>query len=62
MEDEIISKDLLEIIACPACKTEIQLVEYKKGEYGLKCSACRRIYPIRDHIPVMLISEAITES
>jgi uncharacterized protein YbaR (Trm112 family) len=25
---------------------------------GLKCAACRRVYPIRDDIPVMLIEEA----
>jgi uncharacterized protein YbaR (Trm112 family) len=24
----------------------------------LKCAACRRVYPIRDDIPVMLIDEA----
>ncbi len=25
---------------------------------GLKCSTCRRVYPIRDDIPVMLVDEA----
>jgi uncharacterized protein len=28
---------------------------------GLKCVNCRRIYPIRDEIPVMLIDEAVIE-
>jgi len=25
---------------------------------GLKCSTCRRVYPVRDEIPVMLPEEA----
>jgi uncharacterized protein YbaR (Trm112 family) len=61
MEKEVISKELLDILACPACKTDVQLLEYKKDEYGLKCSKCKRTYPIKDGIPVMLIDEAITE-
>lgn len=59
MENEIISKDLLEILACPACKNGISLQEYKKDEHGLKCDQCNCIYPIKDGIPVMLIDEAI---
>lgn len=60
-EKEAISKDLLDILACPACKTDVQLVDMEKNEKGLKCSACKRIYPIKDGIPVMLTEEAITE-
>lgn len=53
-----ISKELLEILACPACKSEVVLNE----EYsGLKCTACELIYPIRDGIPIMLIEEATKE-
>lgn len=51
-----ISKDLLEILACPKCKGEIELTE---KEDGLTCSACHLLYPIKDDIPVMLIDEAI---
>jgi len=50
-----ISKDLLDILACPKCKGDIQLTE--SGD-GLVCSACRLVYPIKDDIPVMLIDEA----
>jgi uncharacterized protein YbaR (Trm112 family) len=50
-----ISKDLLDILACPKCKGDIQLND--KGD-GLVCSACRLVYPIKDDIPVMLIDEA----
>lgn len=44
---------LLDILACPACKTAVKL-EHEK----LACTACGRRYPIRDGIPVMLIEEA----
>lgn len=53
-----ISPDLLEILACPACKTKVEL---KADGSGLKCVECKRVYPIRDGIPVMLIDEATIE-
>jgi uncharacterized protein YbaR (Trm112 family) len=53
-----ISPDLLEILRCPACKSK---VEMKPDGSGLKCVNCRRVYPIRDEIPVMLIDEAVIE-
>ena len=52
-----ISKDLLEILACPYCKSDVVL----KDESRLVCIKCRRSYPIRDGIPVMLIDEATIE-
>jgi uncharacterized protein len=33
----------------------------KRDGGGLKCVSCRRVYPIRDEIPVMLIDEAVIE-
>jgi uncharacterized protein len=33
-------------------------VELLADESGLKCVSCRRVYPIRDEIPVMLPEEA----
>lgn len=53
-----ISPELLEILACPACKAKVEL---KADGSGLKCVACKRVYPIRDDIPVMLIDEATVE-
>jgi len=50
-----ISKELLDILACPKCKGDIHLNE--KGD-GLICEKCRLMYEIRDNIPVMLIEEA----
>jgi uncharacterized protein len=56
-----ISKDLLEILACPKCRGTLLLVEnssFYEGE-GLICDRCKLLYPVRDGIPVMLIDEAI---
>lgn len=53
-----VSAELLEILVCPACKAK---VEPKPDGSGLKCVACRRVYPIQDDIPVMLIDEAKVE-
>jgi uncharacterized protein YbaR (Trm112 family) len=50
-----ISQDLLEILACPACKGKVEL---QPDGSGLKCVECKRVYPIRDDIPVMLVDEA----
>ncbi|MEJ2109642.1 MAG: Trm112 family protein [Acidobacteriota bacterium] len=51
-----ISKELLEILACPQCKKEVRLTSDGKG---LKCSQCHRVYPIQDDIPIMLVDEAV---
>ena len=53
-----IDAKLLEILACPKCKTDIKLTSDEKG---LKCVQCHRVYPIKDEIPVMLIDEATIE-
>lgn len=54
-----ISEQLLEILVCPACRAR---VEIKADKSGLKCVECKRVYPIRDDIPVMLIDEATIEN
>ena len=53
-----VSKELLEILVCPICKATVEL---KPDGSGLKCVECRRVYPIRDDIPVMLVDEARIE-
>ena len=40
-----IDAELLEILACPNCKTPVVLVKDGKG---LKCNTCHRVYPIKD--------------
>lgn len=49
----MIDEELLAILACPACKTDVKL---EKGK--IVCSKCGRKYPIKDGIPIMLIDEA----
>jgi uncharacterized protein YbaR (Trm112 family) len=51
----MIPKDLLDLLVCPACKKPLVL----QGEgQSLKCGVCRRVYPVRDSIPILLIDEA----
>ncbi|MBI4361701.1 MAG: methytransferase partner Trm112 [Euryarchaeota archaeon] len=52
-------RDLMEILACPLCKGELQLTvaeetpqEIVRGE--LTCPKCRERYPIEDAIPNLL--------
>ncbi len=51
----MISPELLEILACPKCKQQVELSE--DGQ-ALLCQTDRLRYPIVDGIPVMLIEEA----
>lgn len=53
-----VSQELLEILACPVCIKSVHLTPDSKG---LKCEQCKRVYPIVDDIPVMLIEEAVIE-
>ncbi len=53
-----VNAELLKILVCPLCKTALSLVH---EDEGLKCGECNRVYPIRDDIPVMLVSEAKIE-
>ena len=50
----MIDPELLEILACPKCKGDLELISDK----GLCCSNCKLLYPVREGIPVMLIEEA----
>ncbi len=54
----MISPELLEILVCPLCKK--RLVLKHEGE-SLQCGECRRVYPIRDGIPILLVDEAVIE-
>lgn len=47
-------KDLLEILACPLCKSSLI---YDKDAQELLCKADGIAFPIRDGIPVMLEDE-----
>lgn len=56
-----LSPELLEILRCPKCRSEVEL---KEDKTGLRCvnPECSLTYPIRDDIPVMLIDEATVEN
>ena len=49
----MIDDELRAILACPACKGELIFEDAR-----IICPACKKAYPVRDGIPVMLISEA----
>lgn len=51
----MIKKELLDILACPKCKGDL---EYDEEKNKLICHQCRLQYMIKDDIPVMLIDEA----
>jgi LSD1 subclass zinc finger protein len=55
----MIAKDLLEILVCPACK---QGLEYRQNPESLKCTACHRVYAVKDDIPIMLVDQATLET
>lgn len=55
-----IEKELLEILACPACKSDVIYLE-ERDLIACTNQQCRRKYPIKDGIPIMLIEEAIIE-
>ena len=48
---------LLEILACPKCKGELEHV-LRSDEEALLCGRCKLRYAVEDGIPIMLIDEA----
>jgi hypothetical protein len=52
---DMLAKELLEILACPKCKGDL---EYDQPDQKLICHACKLRYDIKDDIPIMLIDEA----
>ncbi|MBI3978993.1 MAG: Trm112 family protein [Chloroflexi bacterium] len=50
-----LSKELLEILVCPACKGEL---EWREPASRLICHHCRLAYRVEDDIPIMLVDKA----
>jgi uncharacterized protein len=50
---DMIDKELLDILACPACKAPVT----QQGD-RIVCTKCGRRYPIKNDIPAMLVDEA----
>lgn len=53
--DGTLPQDLLEILACPKCKSSLT---YEQEHRRLVCATCQVYYPVRDGIPILLIEEA----
>ncbi len=49
MTEEPISKELLDILACPACKSDLK---YNKTK--LVCTKCKAEYQVKEGIPILL--------
>jgi uncharacterized protein YbaR (Trm112 family) len=45
-------------VVCPACKGKVVL---KEDASGIKCTECRRVYPVRNDIPSLIVEEATVE-
>jgi uncharacterized protein YbaR (Trm112 family) len=55
----MLSKDLLELLACPKCKGELEYRPPAEGQAEvLICHACKLVYEVVEGIPNMLIEEA----
>jgi uncharacterized protein YbaR (Trm112 family) len=55
VEELMLKEELLNILACPKCKGEL---EYDRDGARLICHGCKLRYPVRDDIPIMLVDEA----
>jgi uncharacterized protein YbaR (Trm112 family) len=53
----VILKQLLDILVCPApdCRKPLTLAA---DESSMQCTGCKRIYPVRDGIPILLVDQA----
>jgi uncharacterized protein YbaR (Trm112 family) len=51
----MLDKQLLEILACPACQSDVAEAD---GRVVCQSSDCGLKYPVRDGVPVMLVDEA----
>lgn len=53
----MIDQELIDILVCPACKADVELIGEK-----IVCKKCKKKYPVRNGVPVMLIDEAEQDS
>jgi hypothetical protein len=52
----MLPKELLDVLCCPQCKGDLL---YEPEKDTLTCEKCRKVYPIRNNIPIMLIDEEL---
>jgi hypothetical protein len=49
----MLSKDLIDILACPKCNGDVEVTKDK-----VICPKCQKYYPIKDDVPIMLVDRA----
>jgi len=59
IENMAISSRLLDILACPICKTGVKV---ESGSDALRCPSCLRIFPVHDGVPIMLLENSVVPS
>lgn len=59
VENPGIEARLLEVLACPQCRSQLAVLQLRQGRV-LQCRNpdCRRRYPVRESIPVLLVEES----
>jgi uncharacterized protein YbaR (Trm112 family) len=56
--------ELIKILACPDCRGEIVYSSKKTGDKlkeELKCKKCKRVFEVKDGIPIMLPKEEMKD-
>jgi len=52
----MLNKKLLKILACPDCRGDI-LHQEKGSKETLKCKKCKRVFQVKNGIPIMFPKE-----
>ena len=53
---EPIPREIFDILACPLCKSDLT---YTKDKKNLVCVKCKRKYPIKEGVPILLPDKPI---
>jgi uncharacterized protein YbaR (Trm112 family) len=56
----MLPQKLLDILVCPACRQPLAFRQTGEQQ-DFRCAACKRVYPVRDGIPILLVDEAKIE-
>jgi uncharacterized protein YbaR (Trm112 family) len=48
----MLSKELLDVLCCPKCKSDLV---YSQEQSTLTCTKCRRVYQVKNDIPIMIV-------
>lgn len=56
-----IDEEFLKILCCPNCRGDLEFRK-KETKEELKCTSCKRVYPVEDDIPVLLPDAGYVET